>query len=477
MSVKILSKPTGFYKTYERRPGDNKEQTHYCPGCGHGILHKLIAEALEDFGVAENTIFISPVGCSVFAYYYFNAGNFQAAHGRAPAVATGVKRAMPHSIVLSYQGDGDLAAIGGNEILHAANRGEPITVFFINNAIYGMTGGQMAPTTLLGQKTTTTPYGRTIENEGYPMRMAEIISSLSSPVYVERVMMADTRSINATRKAVRKGIKNQIEKKGFSFVEVLSACPTGWKMTPPQAEEWVKTTMQENFPLGVYKDIAEQVEPLDLDLDLAEDDRVRNVLGLDEEQIDFGKIDIAEEIDEAIRIAGFGGQGVLSLGVWLSEIGMREGLDVSWIPSYGPEMRGGTANCHVHLSRNSIGSPLVTHPSVLIAMNRPSLEKFEADIVPGGAVVWDNSLIDITPTRSDIKSYPIPATEIANQMGNTKISNVIILGVLAGMTNFLDATVVQRTLPLIFKKKHLLDINLKAFQKGLELARTLEKMG
>jgi len=258
MSVKILSKSSGFYDTYERRPGNDKEGTHYCPGCGHGILHKLIAEALVDYGVAENSIVISPVGCSVFAYYYFNAGNFQAAHGRAPAVATGVKRALPESIIISYQGDGDLAAIGGNEILHAANRGEAMTVFFVNNGIYGMTGGQMAPTTLIGQKTTTTPYGRTLRNEGYPIRMAEIISALESPVYVERVMLADTRSINAARKAVRKGIKNQIEKKGFSFVEVLSTCPTGWKMTPPQAEEWIKSTFVKNFPLGVYKDAWEE---------------------------------------------------------------------------------------------------------------------------------------------------------------------------------------------------------------------------
>jgi len=475
MSVKILGKSEGFYDSYERRPGTNKEQTHYCPGCGHGILHKLIAEALKDFGVAEKTVFISPVGCSVFAYYYFNAGNVQAAHGRAPAVATGVKRALPESIVISYQGDGDLAAIGGNEILHAANRGEAITVFFVNNAIYGMTGGQMAPTTLIGQKTTTTPYGRTLKNEGYPMRMAEIIASLESPVYVERVMLADTRSINAARKAVRKGIKNQVEGKGFSFVEVLSTCPTGWKMTAPQSEDWIKSTLVQNFPLGVYKDVAEQVEPLDLSLNLAPPSRIPKLMGLTDTgpKIDTKSISIAENIDEEIKIAGFGGQGVLSLGVWLSEIGMRQDLEVSWIPSYGPEMRGGTANCHVKLSRETIGSPLVTHPSVLVAMNRPSLEKFENDVIEGGAIIWDSSLIDIEPARKDIRNIPIPATEIANEIGNTKISNVVILGVLAGISNFLDPMVVQRVLPLIFKKKHLLEINLKAFQRGLEMGREL----
>ncbi|NQV14649.1 2-oxoacid:acceptor oxidoreductase family protein [bacterium] len=475
MSVKILGKSKGFYDTFERRPGINKEQTHYCPGCGHGILHKLIAEAVVDFGVAENLIFISPVGCSVFSFYYFNAGNFQAAHGRAPAVATGVKRAKPESIVISYQGDGDLAAIGGNEILHAANRGEAITVFFVNNAIYGMTGGQMAPTTLIGQKTTTTPYGRTLQNEGYPIRMAEIISSLESPVYVERVMLADTRSINAARKAVRKGIKNQIENKGFSFVEVLSTCPTGWKMTPPQSQEWIKSTLSETFPLGVYKDISDQVEPLDLSQNFAPSERIPKLIGLEQDKLDYdiATMKIAKEIDQEIRISGFGGQGVLTLGVWLSEIGMREDLNVSWIPSYGPEMRGGTANCHVKLSRTSIGSPLVTHPSILIAMNRPSLEKFEEDVIEGGAIIWDNSLIDIEPTRKDIKNIPVPATEIANELGNTRISNVVILGVLAGFSDFLDPLVVQRVLPLIFKKKHLLEINLKAFQKGLELGREL----
>ncbi|NQV42627.1 MAG: 2-oxoacid:acceptor oxidoreductase family protein, partial [Candidatus Marinimicrobia bacterium] len=470
MSVNILGKSKGFYDTYERRPGNNKEQTHYCPGCGHGILHKMIAEALTDYEVAENCIFVSPVGCSVFAYYYFNAGNIQSAHGRAPAVATGVKRALPESIVISYQGDGDLAAIGGNEILHAANRGEAMTVFFVNNAIYGMTGGQMAPTTLIGQKTTTTPYGRTLRNEGYPIRMAEIIASLESPVYVERVMLADVRSKNAARKAVRRGIKNQIEKKGFSFIEVLSTCPTGWKMTAPQSEEWIKSTLVKNFPLGVLKDIAQQVEPLDLSQNLAAPARVPKLLGLDQEKviIEADSMNLSENIDQEIKIAGFGGQGVLSLGVWLSEIGMRQDLQVSWIPSYGPEMRGGTANCHVKLSREAIGSPLVTHPTVLVAMNRPSLEKFEDDVIEGGAILWDSSLIDIEPKRDDVIRIPIPATEIAKELGNTRTSNVVILGVLAGYSDFLDPSVVQRVLPLIFKLRHLLEFNLKAFQKGLE---------
>jgi Pyruvate/2-oxoacid:ferredoxin oxidoreductase gamma subunit len=246
-------------------------------------------------------------------------------------------------------------------------------------------------------------------------------------------------------------------------------------MTAPQSEEWIKSTLMQNFPLGVFKDIAQQVEPLDLSQNLATPARVPKLIGLDQDKVKFdpASMKLNETIDQEIKIAGFGGQGVLSLGVWLSEIGMREDLEVSWIPSYGPEMRGGTANCHVKLSREAIGSPLVTHPTVLVAMNRPSLEKFEDDVIEGGAILWDSSLIDIEPKREDITRIPIPATEIAKELGNTKTSNVVILGVLAGYSDFLDPMVVQQVLPLIFKKRHLLEINLKAFQKGLELGRQL----
>ncbi|RKZ31512.1 2-ketoisovalerate ferredoxin oxidoreductase, partial [bacterium] len=200
----VLRKPTSFYDEFFRKPDQNKQDTHYCPGCGHGILHKFIAEAIEDFGIADRTIMISPVGCSVFVYYYFDTGNFQVAHGRAPAVATGIKRTNPDAIVISYQGDGDLAAIGGNNILQAANRGENITFFFVNNAIYGMTGGQMAPTTLIGQKTMTSPYGRKAEVEGYPMKVSELLSSLEAPTYIERVALTDGAHLMKARKAVRK---------------------------------------------------------------------------------------------------------------------------------------------------------------------------------------------------------------------------------------------------------------------------------
>ena len=199
MKAAVLQKPKAFYDTFERKGGAQPKTTHYCPGCGHGNIHKIIAEALTDFEVADRAIIVSPVGCSVFAYYYFDTGNIQAAHGRAPAVATGLKRANPDNIVIAYQGDGDLAAIGGDEILQAANRGENITVIFVNNAIYGMTGGQMAPTTLVGQKTTTSPYGRKVENEGYPIRMCELIATLEAPIYVERTALIDFKTLNHTK--------------------------------------------------------------------------------------------------------------------------------------------------------------------------------------------------------------------------------------------------------------------------------------
>src|SRR5215468_7156752 len=247
------SKSPVFYDTFERK-GDLKQQTHYCPGCGHGVAHKLIAEAIEELGLQDRTIFVSPVGCSVFAYYYFDVGNVQAAHGRAPACATAVKRTCPDKIVISYQGDGDLAAIGTAEIVHAANRGENITVFFVNNAIYGMTGGQMAPTTLVGQKSTTSPWGRRPTNEGFPIHMAEMLSSLEAPVYIERVGLGDNKSIMKARRAVRKALENQRDRRGFSFVEILSPCPTIWGKDPVAARLWVKEKLVPVFPLGVFRD-------------------------------------------------------------------------------------------------------------------------------------------------------------------------------------------------------------------------------
>ena len=228
---------------------------HYCPGCTHGIIHRLVAEAIEELGIEGRTIGVAPVGCSVMAYDYFTTDFIQAPHGRAPAVATGVKRADPeNNIVFTYQGDGDLAAIGTAETVHAAARRENITVIFVNNAIYGMTGGQMAPTTLPGQVTQTSPYGRDTDHCGFPIRVCEMLSTLDGPEYLERVAVNNVKNIKNAKKAIKKAFQNQLEGKGFSLVEVVSTCPTNWGMTPVDALKWVEEKMIPYYPLGVYKD-------------------------------------------------------------------------------------------------------------------------------------------------------------------------------------------------------------------------------
>ena len=228
---------------------------HYCPGCTHGIIHRLVAEAIDEFGIEGKTIGIAPVGCSVMAYNYFNCDMIEAAHGRAPAVATGVKRADPENhIVFTYQGDGDLASIGMAETVHAAARNENITVIFVNNAIYGMTGGQMAPTSLPGQVTQTSPYGRDVNHCGWPIRVSEMLATLEGPEYIARVAVNNVKNVKNAKKAIKKAFENQIAGKGFSLVEVVSACPTNWGMTPQKALEWVESDMLPYYPLGVYKD-------------------------------------------------------------------------------------------------------------------------------------------------------------------------------------------------------------------------------
>ena len=229
------------------------KRTHYCPGCTHGVIHRLIAEAIDDLGIQERTVGIAPVGCAVLAYEYFDVDFQEAAHGRAPAVATGVKRVHPEAIVFSYQGDGDLASIGMAEIIHAATRGENITVIFVNNTVYGMTGGQMAPTTLPGQKTTTSPYGRDTATVGYPIRVCELLATLDGPSYLERVSVHDPKHIIKAGQAIKKAFAQQVAGKGFSLVEVLSSCPTNWGMTPEKALACVKEKLIPYYPLGVFR--------------------------------------------------------------------------------------------------------------------------------------------------------------------------------------------------------------------------------
>ncbi|MFC1485161.1 thiamine pyrophosphate-dependent enzyme [bacterium] len=232
-----------------------KTNHHYCPGCGHGIAHRIFAEIVDELDIRENIIAIAPVGCAVYGYYYWDFDAAEAPHGRPPAVATGLKRVMPDKIIVTYQGDGDLAAIGGNEMLHAANRGENITIFFINNVCYGMTGGQMAPTTLEGQVTTTTTQGRT-KADGYPLKVCELLSNLEGVTYLERVTVNNPKNILLTKKAMKKALEYQMKGYGFSLVEILAMCPTGWRMNPLDATNHIDTTLIKTFPLGVYKDLS-----------------------------------------------------------------------------------------------------------------------------------------------------------------------------------------------------------------------------
>jgi 2-oxoisovalerate ferredoxin oxidoreductase beta subunit len=459
----VHSKSPVFYPEYERKT-DLKHQTHYCPGCGHGVVHKLIAEALEDLGVQDETILVSPVGCSVFAYYYFDVGNVQVAHGRAPAAATGLKRACPDKIVIAYQGDGDLAAIGTAEIIHAANRGEKITVFFVNNAIYGMTGGQMAPTTLVGQRSTTSPWGRRPVNEGFPLHMAELLATLEAPVYIERVALSDNKNIMKARRAVRKALELQRAGAGFTFVEILSPCPTIWGKDPVDARNWVAEKMIPAFPLNVFRDRKVEIPtnnapPHKTVAELVEGEK-QTAVGppLPKRHHHFQHLDI--------KIAGFGGQGVLLLGQLLAEMGMREGLEVSWLPSYGPEMRSGSAHCHVCLSKERIGSPVISRPQVLIAMNEMSLRKFAPQVARGGVIIYGREQLPEDFSAPQAQVVCVPASDIADKLGSAKVANVVMMGALLEETECLSPTSAINVLEAKVKNPALLELDRKALDAG-----------
>ena len=460
---KVHSKSPLFYDLYERK-SEPKHQTHYCPGCGHGVAHKLIAEALQELGLQDKTILVSPVGCSVFAYYYFDVGNVQVAHGRAPASATGIKRSCPDKIVISYQGDGDLAAIGTAEIVHAANRGEKITVFFVNNGIYGMTGGQMAPTTLVGQKSTTSPWGRRPANEGFPLHMAELLATLEAPAYIERVALSDNKNIMKARRAIRKALEIQRDGAGFSFVEILSPCPTIWGKDPVEARRWVFEKMMPTFPLNVFRDgkpdmPAGNEPPQRTVLDALEISPKEGGHGSKPKHAHHFK-------DVKIKIAGFGGQGVLLLGQLLIEMGMRENLEVSWLPSYGPEMRSGSAHCHVCLSKERIGSPLVSRPDVLVAMNEYSLRKFAHEVANGGLILYNGAGVPADFAAPGVQVVAIPAAEMADKLGSTKATNIIMMGALLEETECLAPGTAMSVLEDKVKKLDLLEIDRKALTVG-----------
>jgi 2-oxoisovalerate ferredoxin oxidoreductase beta subunit len=466
----IHEKPEALYDTFERK-GELQHQTHYCPGCGHGIVSKLLARAIDELGVQDRTVLISPVGCSVFGYYYFDTGNVQVAHGRAPAVATAVKRSCPESIVVAYQGDGDLAAIGTAEIIHAANRGEAITVIFVNNGIYGMTGGQMAPTTPLGRKTTTSPLGRDAFNEGFPVHVCEMLNSLEAPVYIERVSLGNSKQIMHAAKVVKRAVENQVKGLGFSFVEVLSPCPTIWKMQPVEAKRFVQDEMGSVFPVCNLRDRTKeaQVRPPAAAAPALED--LPRLLGMvTPSGEEAAAAHPPRELDLRIKVAGFGGQGVLMLGEVLAEAGLDAGYEVSWLPSYGPEMRSGTSNCHVRLGNHAIDSPLVSSPNVLLALNEPSLRKFLPAVEEGGMVLYNGSEIPGDCVRRDVRMVALPFTELADEMGAAKVGNIVMLGALLEATGMLDQDRVVGALQRLVHPRFF-DLDVAALARGRQELR------
>ncbi len=465
---------TAFYQRFERHAhgeGLKGQSTHYCPGCGHGLAHKYLAESIDELGIQDRTIAVSPVGCAVFLYYYFDVGNTQAAHGRAPAVAIGHKTANPDSIVVSYQGDGDLASIGLAEIVSTAQLGLPITVIFVNNAIYGMTGGQMAPTTLMGQKTSTSPEGRT-PFLGQPMKMAELIAQLDGPVYVERVALYDNKQRTRAKKAIKKALELQVQNKGFTFVEVLAECPVHIGLDPEATEEWVKTQMVPVFPLGVKKDLVDAPPHEALKPPSFEAQRVLEVADATQEKQPRFMTGFPSHVakgDIALKLAGAGGDGAQTAAMLITRAAIAEGFDSTHIPSYGPESRGGTSYADVHVAEHQVLSPASPNPHVLVAFNAPSLAKFGPNVQPGGTIIYDSSVIaEVRGSfAAGVKTYGVPFTEIAQDLGKVVVKNVVALGALQEATNLFPKDTFLTAIRQALKEKcAMIPLNEEAFAWG-----------
>jgi 2-oxoisovalerate ferredoxin oxidoreductase beta subunit len=466
-----------FYSKFERHSegkGIKGNSTHYCAGCGHGLVHKYMAEAIEELGIQDKVILVSPVGCSVFAYFYFDVGNSQAAHGRAAAVAIGHKMANPEAVVLSYQGDGDLASIGLAETIGAAQLGAPISVIFINNAIYGMTGGQMAPTTLMGQVTATTPDGRNVFN-GQPIRMAEIIAQLDGSIYVDRVALFSAAERKKAKKAIKKAIQLQVEGRGYTFVEVLAECPTHLKMTPEKAEKWVKESMTPIFPLGVKKDTV--VEPWFTFKPLCFDStKILETIGGSSATVERYSKSFPSHLnptDISIKLAGSGGDGIQTAAVLIATAAINEGFDGTHIPSYGPESRGGTSFADTHVSKDEVLNPASPTPDILMAFNAPSLAQFGPDVQKNGYIIFDNSVAkDIKPMDPSITCIGVPFTDIAVGLGKTVVKNIVALGALQAITQiFPEETFLAAVREALKDKAGLIPLNEKAFAAGVASAK------
>lgn len=477
MSTVPQKQGSAFFEHFDRHAhgkGLKGATTHYCPGCGHGLAHKYLAEALVELGVEDRTVMVSPVGCAVFLFYYFDTGNTQAAHGRAPAVALGHKLANPKSIVVSYQGDGDLASIGLAEIMHSAQLGIPISVIFINNAIYGMTGGQMAPTTLTGQWSSTTPEGRG-PMQGLPMHVSEVISKLDGASYVERCALFSQKERKRTKAAIKKALQLQVEGRGFSFVEILAECPTHWGLTPLKSEEHVRDVLSKVFPLGIIKD--EVREPwFNPGTPTFDADEILDVLDAQREPVERFCTKFPthlDPLDVSVKLAGSGGDGAQTAAMLLTRAAIAEGFDSTHIPSYGPESRGGTSYADVHVAKDEVLSPAAPNPHVLLAFNAPSLDKFAGAVRPGGIVIYDSSVISKPPTVAEgVRVVPVPCAAIAQKLGAVVVKNVVALGALQQATKLLEEKTFLGELDRSLKHKtELIPLNEAAFREGMAAVR------
>lgn len=476
--MKIIEQK-GMYKEFPRCGKPHARTTHYCPGCGHGIVNKLVAECCSEMGLQDRTIFVDPVGCGVFTYYYWDAAHISAAHGRASAAATGAARARPDAVTIAYQGDGDLGAIGFNNAFQAASRGEKFGCIFINNSLYGMTGGQMAPTTLEGEKTTTTPFGRDPALTGHPLHVCEVFNQLQAPVYIARVSVADTKRIMQAREAIRRVFEIQRDHKGYALLEILAPCPTNFGMSPQKAAEFCMNEMEKEFPLGVVRDTEKGVagaEPVKHPESQAL--AVKSVPQFPACMELFATPDGTEappvEDDPAVperrfKFAGYGGQGILSLGICVAEAARLEKRHTLWFPSYGPEQRGGSASCSVVVSGMPIGSPTVEHPDVLVCMNQPSYERFAGDVKPGGVIIVDATVPLAVEPPHGVKLYRVPAIKMAEDFGVPKAANTMMLAALRAFkaTGLKDDSL-ETALCASFKKKPQL------IEKNRELLRKAE---
>ena len=503
---------SAFYERFERHEhgaGLKGRATHYCAGCGHGLVHRYLAEAIDALGIQDRTVAVSPVGCSVFMYYYLDVGNTQAAHGRAPAVALGHKLAHPESIVVSYQGDGDLASIGLAEIIHAAQLGLPITVLFVNNAVYGMTGGQLAPTTLPGQRTATSPAGRD-RLMGQPLRVAELVAQLDGPVHVERVALFDAKQRARAARAVKHALQLQVQGLGFAFVEVLAECPTHLHMSPGEAERWVKEQMTAAFPLGVKKSLfparggaaggapsspapgasptvdarpagVPPPEPFTWPEPVFDPEAVLEAIGArpalagSPEPATARSGPAQRGVALGVKLAGAGGDGAQTAAAILARTALDQGLDATHIPSYGPESRGGTSFADVRLSGGDVLSPDVPAPDVLVAFNAPSLAKFGPAVVPGGTVIYDSSVVRGPPAEhSSARLVGVPFTRLAAELGQPMVKSAVALGALAAATGLLPEEALLATLrEALQKRAALAAVNEEAFRRGAQAVREL----